>query len=364
MDKPFLSQEEIDALLRGSGLEVKENSSAIEENDEILTPEEKDILCEIGNISAGASSTALSELLRQKVIINIPTIWVTTLKDLHESFQTPYIAVEVNYTTGIEGKNLFIVKMDDAAVIADIMMGGTGENVSSQMDEITMSAVSEAMNQMIGFSATSMSELFRKTVEISPPTITTINVKEDRDNYIWDPEQKIIIISFKLKVGEILQSEIMLLMNPEVAKQQVSYLTSASYDQAAVSSTPIEAEEQHLLPAATENPSDKKPELSESQKIRTNNDNYRNLDLILDVPLRLSVMLGRTKRNISDVLGFNLGTIIELERLADEPVDILVNDTLIAKGEVVVVNEYFGVRITSIISPENRVRNLGKDIIE
>jgi flagellar motor switch protein FliN/FliY len=140
MGNGFLSQEEIDALLKQA-----EESLEIEISNQdriVLTAQEQDILGEIGNINAGAASTALSELLGQRVIMDVPKIWVTTYQELHESYQVPYILVEVNYISGIEGSNQFVIKTSDAAIIADLMMGGNGKNPPSELDEISISAVS------------------------------------------------------------------------------------------------------------------------------------------------------------------------------------------------------------------------------
>ncbi|MGI6452798.1 MAG: flagellar motor switch phosphatase FliY [Syntrophomonadaceae bacterium] len=350
MEKPFLSQEEIDVLLKHHNAEGNKYMSF-----EPLSEEEKDTLCEIGNISTGASSTVLSELLGQKVTINVPILWVTTLGELHGSFQVPYILVEVNYTSGLSGKNLLLLKTMDAAIIADIMMGGTGENPPEQLDEYSLSALSEAMNQMIGFSATSMSEMFQRKISISPPTITTVSLDQEDIN-ILEMNQQIVVICFQLKVGQILQSEIMLLMEIEVAKKEVEYLFSHNKpEQAPQTATPARE------PADSYQDNETEPGASKSAPSSELKDpiDKQNLNLILDIPLKLSVVLGKTRKTIEDVVGLGVGSIVELEKFADEPVEIMVNGTLIARGEVVVVDEYFGVRITDIISPENRIKNLG-----
>lgn len=359
MERPFLSQEEVDALLSGS---PANDSADINKEESSLTFEEQDVLREIGNINAGSATTALSELLSQRVIINTPTLKFTTPGELLGGFNTPYLLVEVEYTTGIEGNNVFVLKAEDAAVIANLMMGGDGQNVSPQMDEITMSAVSEAMNQMCGFSATSLSQMFQRTIEISPPRIRSM---ENTENVEANPEfglsPNIVVISFALQIGEILSSEIMLIITAEVAKQQVQYLIADSVK--AINSMPEPAQEipapaaaptPALVSVPAPGPIRPEPIVVDDAPVPMNN----NLNLILDIPLRLSVLLGRTKRNLADVLKLTQGSIVELERMETEPVDILVNDTLIARGEVVVVKEYFGVRITDIISAENRIKNL------
>jgi flagellar motor switch protein FliN/FliY len=339
LGKSFLSQEEVDALL----------GTANNYFSQPLNTEEQDVLREIGNINAGSASTALSELLNQRVIINTPTLKFTTLKELHNEFDSPYLLVEVEYTTGINGSNIFIIKSQDAAIIANLMMGGNGQNCCSTVDEIAISAVSEAMNQMIGYSATSLSEMFNTVIVISPPKIKLIENKNDDELFELDTSEQIVVISFELKIGDILQSQIMLVMNIDVAKQQVQYLLEDTNKEFSNFVSDVKINDTINTPA------------SQSQGPTEGNSSFPNtgnLNLILDVPLRLSVLLGRTKRNIADVLRLTQGSIVELERLESEPVDILVNDKLIARGEVVVVKEYFGVRITDIISTENRLKNL------
>lgn len=341
MEKTFLSQEEIDGLLGAGNQDPKF----------ILSAEEKDVLGEIGNISAGSASTALSEILNQRVIINAPSISFTTLNELHQRFATPYLLIEIEYTSGITGKNLFILKSEDAAVIANIMMGGTGRNVSGEIDEFTLSAVSEAMNQMIGYSATSMSEMFNRIISISPPQVRLISVKEDATQIESDILQQIVVIAFQLKIGDLLESQIMLVMNIDMARSYAIYLMEDTVKGAG-----------NLAPRPDDSDNGEAGRsIPQGKNITAENPlilHNGNLNLILDVPLRLSVLLGRTKKSIGDILKLTHGSIVELERFENEAVDILVNDKLIARGEVVVVKEYFGVRITDIISTENRLKNL------
>jgi len=348
MGKSFLSQEEIDALL-GAG---SQDSNIAENNAETLSAEEQDVLSEIGNINVGSASTALSELLNQTVIINAPTLNYTTLNELHQGFASPYLFVQVEYTSGIEGNNIFILKAEDASLIANIMMGGNGEDISPEMDEITLSAVSEAMNQMIGYSATSLSEMFNKIIEISPPQLNMIESQNDVMQLGMNAFEQLVVISFKLQIGDLLESQIMLVLKLDVAKLHVRYILEDTAKE--LGSITPKTEDTHKEATLSSIPQEK-------NLIEKNNTlllNSGNLNLILDVPLRLSVLLGRTKRSIADILKLTHGSIVELERLEHEPVDILVNEKLIARGEVVVVKEYFGVRITEIISMENRLKNL------
>ncbi|NLV21136.1 MAG: flagellar motor switch phosphatase FliY, partial [Syntrophomonadaceae bacterium] len=220
MEKSFLSQEEIDALLSADS----QASDNAENETMTLTADEQDVLSEIGNINVGAASTALSELLDQTVIIDTPTLSYTNLSEIHRRFTAPYVFVEVQYTAGIEGNNLFILKAEDAAVIANIMMGGNGQNIASEMDEYTLSAVAEAMNQMMGFSATALSEMFNRTIEISPPQVKLISVSEDPVQLDMDLYESMVTTSFKLQIGDLVESQIILIVSLEVARKHIQYL--------------------------------------------------------------------------------------------------------------------------------------------
>lgn len=358
MEKSFLSQEEIDALLNADS-QASDNA----ENEAMtLTADEQDVLSEIGNINVGAASTALSELLDQVVIIDTPTLSYTNLDELHRGFAAPYVFVEVQYTAGIEGNNLLILKAEDAAVIANIMMGGNGQNIASEMDEYTLSAVAEAMNQMMGFSATALSEMFSRTIEISPPQVKLISVKEEPIQLDMDIYETMVTTSFKLQIGDLVESKIILIVSLEVARTHVQYIledTAKDLDSIAPATPATPATGPATGTVLVAGPEDTKPATRTVPVVGVDLPaDSGNLNLILDVPLRLSVLLGRTKRNIGDILKLTHGSIVELERLENEPVDILVNEKLIARGEVVVVKENYGVRITEIISMENRLINL------
>ncbi|KKM12316.1 hypothetical protein SY88_03960 [Clostridiales bacterium PH28_bin88] len=355
MSNSFLSQEEIDALLQ----QHSETATIEEPFDEHHSPEltgaEKDALGEIGNISMGSAATALSQLLNQRVTITTPRVSITTQPQLFASFSTPYIAVEVNFTRGLEGSNLLIIKVSDAYIIADLMMGGDGKNPVQELTELQLSAVGEAMNQMIGSAATSMSSIFQTAVSISPPAVEPIKFGEQHYHSPLVNGDAIVVVSFRMEIGDLIDSEIMQVMPLRVAKKEVDMLLRpsspplpASEDQPAKEPAPgpaqVSWDTRDYPPAVYDRGVDQPPP--------------KNIDLILDVPLQISVVLGKTRKPIKDVLGLTPGTIVELEKLADEPVDILVNGTLIAHGEVVVINENFGVRITSIASAVERINNL------
>ncbi|CAG7841080.1 hypothetical protein CLOHAE12215_02504 [Clostridium haemolyticum] len=389
-DNGFLSQDEIDSLLNGDeNNDVQENSDeSIEENikdvenaqessKDKITDIEMDLLGEIGNISMGSASTALSTIIGSVVNITTPQVSSTTLEKLRNTFEVPNIALEVKYTSGIVGGNLLVMKIPDAAVIANLMMGGDGRiEEKSELTEIEESAVSEAMNQMIGSAATSMATMFSREVNISPPVYkiwkdTSMplceTIKENDD---------IIKVSFKLTIGDLVDSNIMQIFPIKTAKKIVSIMMGQEEKGEAVEQSSNKTQQINKMqnqetssnsqvePKPVETYTKSQPQVNIQKAsfapLQESNINGvpQNIDLILDVPLEISVVLGKTKKSIKDILDLGTGSLIELDKLAEEPVEIYVNGKKIAYGEVVVVDENFGVRIVNIVSGEERVKSL------
>lgn len=371
MASQFLSQEEIDALIRRA------------EEPEPLEELEKDALGEIGNMAMGAAATALSEILGVRVSITTPHVSVTTLEEFFSSFTVPYVVVEVNFTEGVEGLNVLVVKVSDAAIIADLMMGKEAQAESETLDEMQLSAVGEAMNQMIGSAATSMSLIFKVLVKVSPPRVEIVRTPGGFPPLALAGSQRAAVVSFCMKVGELVNSEIMQVVPVEVAQKEARLLLGAvSSPAAAPEEAPsLEKEEVSPLPGKEEQAPPEAPVVSAAppetpsfepvagEKLKAvpfpqgvTPEAYplgsRNLDLLLDVPLNVTVILGRAKKPIKEVLELLPGGIVELEKLVDEPVEVLVNGILVAEGEVVVVNENFGVKIINILSPSERIHYL------
>lgn len=381
-----LSQEEINALLNDvqsdSASESDKNNQ--EENTELyLTSIEKDTIGEIGNISLGSSATALSTLLGMKVEITTPTVSIVRKTGLTEEFPYEHVSLQVNYVEGFDGENIFLMKASDAAIISDIMLGGSGEEVNEELSDIALSAVQEAMNQMMGSSATSMSTVFSKRVDISPPVVEYEDIDKLEEVYEKIDEEVFVKVSFQLKVGDLIDSNIMQLIPLNFAKELVNNLLEPEPESIAEeqSESVLEEAEVDNIPAqqqATEQSKDEQDSdepqqigvkaqknapvqtasFSEFQPVDLSTKNQRNLDMLLDVPLQVTVELGRTRQNVSEILELASGSIIELDKLAGEPVDVLVNNKLIAKGEVVVIEENFGVRVTDIVSKADRLKNL------
>jgi flagellar motor switch protein FliN/FliY len=381
-----------------------------------LSSIEQDALGEIGNITFGSAATALSTLLGKKVDITTPTVTLVHRKDLDEEFPKPHVAVSVTYVDGFQGINSLVIKTLDAQIIADLMLGGEGKPDEAELNEIHISAVQEAMNQMMGSSATSMSTIFNRFVNISPPGINILNVTNGEGVESLPPDDKFIKISFRLTIGDLIDSAIMQLLPISFAKEMVATLMGGTSDptpatapaSAAQPSAGTPAHQPHhaaagqgpmVTPAAQVPPApqyDAPPQYAASpaahqyavppaaaysgpqtyggmpgrnvsvQPVQFANfqgapfvqAEDSNLNLLLDIPLKVTVELGRTQKQIKDILELSQGSIIELDKLAGEPVDILVNNKLIAKGEVVVIDENFGVRVTDIVSQWDRIQKL------
>lgn len=381
MVSDMLSQEEINALLQGtnsdasnepSGNDASDQSNMSNDVNDYLDSMEQDALGEIGNISFGSAATTLSTLLNQKVDITTPTVSVITRARLMEEFPKPHVSVQVEYTEGFEGENLLVIRTEDAQIIADLMLGGDGTNPKEELTDMHLSAVQEAMNQMMGSAATSMSTIFNKRVDISPPQIDVLDVQNEKGI----PHEDILIkVSFRLRVGELIDSSIMQLLPVPFAKELIQQLFnpgsgSEPKEEPKQEATPQPKQEASSRPVEQPMPSSR-PTYEKQQPVDVQPARFaeftapaldeqesQNLNLLMDIPLNVTVELGRTKKSIREILELSPGSIIELDKLAGEPVDILVNNKMIAQGEVVVIDENFGVRITKISSQEDRIRKL------
>ncbi len=408
-DGNFLSQDEIDALMNN-----QEDEESAADNGaggpvfKDLNSEEIDVIGEVNNIAMGSSATALSTLLDEKVDITTPEVEVKTFQQLIEEYDRPCVLVKVEYVEGIEGLSLLVIDTEDAAVIADLMMGGDGlEGMDQEMlNEISISAVGEAMNQMMGAASTAMSNILDVLVNISPPTAEYIDlddvIEEGRDWF--DPDENIVVTSFKLKVGDVIDSsfkqissydfvknlansllqggtglmdntideeeiekEIKEEVDTTVKEEYQETVSSQALNQAAASTQPRntsdqQSSQQRREPQSRNIEREEKVDIKSAQFPEFNEASSQplpnNMELIKDVPLEVTVRLGKTVMKIRDILDLGDGSIIELDKLAGEPVDLLVNGKLVAKGEVVVIDENFGFRVKDIISPAERLSKI------
>lgn len=377
-----LSQEEISALMN--------NSDDANQND-LLTDAEKDAIGEIGNISMGTAATTLFSLVNRKVDISTPVVSFATWNDICDAYEKPCVFIRIAYTVGLDGSNILVLKEHDVKVITDLMMGGDGTNTDGELGELHLSAISEAMNQMMGSAATSLSSMLNKTIDISPPVADLVDLQDNIDESAIAEflSGSFVKISFKMEIGDLVDSEIMQLYPVSFAKEMCASITKNM--EADTNSTSNEAEKtvsaQPVTPQPQMNQQMSQPMGGQQvmsqqmgqpmmgQPMMTPNMNQmyaqpvnvqpaqfqafnpsiaqvagaENIGLIMDVPLEVSVELGRTTKSIHEILDFAPGTIIELNRIAGEPIDILVNGKYVAKGEVVVIEESFGVRITEIV---------------
>lgn len=353
MGDGFLSQAEIDALLNS------EHSK--EKTDEGFSQEDKDVIGEIGNIAMGAAASALSTIIDREVSITTPQVEITDFASLKETFHVPNIALEIEYVEGLTGSSLLIMKIGDASVVAQLMMMEEEIVPKLELDEMAISAISEAMNQMIGAAATSMSQMLGRMINISAPAVTIWDQNTQSLQYL-DQESPLVKVAFRMVIEGVMDSTIMQIFSMETAKEIRGILLGsledggptpeengkvvAGKEKVQAEAETKQEEEQFTLPP---------PKLDSTQGKKEKD---TNIEMILDIPLEVSVILGRTRRSISEVLSFNTGTLVELDKMVDEPVEILVNGKLVALGEVVVVEENFGVKVTDIISSVERAQKL------
>ena len=374
MSESFLSQEEIDSLL-------KKNNDV--NNDNILNDSAIDVLGEVGNISMSTAATTLSTILNKKVDITTPRVNVTPFQNFIDKFKAPYVLLQVQFEEGLNGTNAMMISMKDASIIANVMMGGDGTNPNPDLSEIELSAVSEAMNQMIGSASTSISQLLGRTIDIRPPLVQVLNESEAVNLQGMSTEESIVHINFDMKIESLIDSEIMQIFTLQAANEIVDKMLGDIGTAEPQLEKPVQTqqqpentapraqadqlmeqqgqqlinENQEYIPTEDSNVYIKKPEFSPLQKVRTTSTG-QNIDLILDVPLELSVVLGKTKRTVKDILDLEPGSIVELDKYAEEPLEVFANGKLIAHGEVVVIEESFGIRINNIISAKERVESL------
>ena len=378
MSESLLSQDEINALLQ------EQNKS--ESDYEELTLQQIDALGEIGNISMGTAATTLNTLLSQKVTITTPKVDVIPWTEFVNIAQQDLISISVDYVEGLTGICVMMLKEQDVKIITDLMFGGDGKGqfVNEEINEIHLSAISEAMNQMIGSASTSMAQLFNKKIDISTPTAIKADANLDSLYEKLGQPKHLVRVSFNMVVdNKIINSELMQVLPIQFAKDLISPLMEIELDEESAAlieqdSNPIDKSNEIMSNASTEPISVPKsnyyqeevhhtasqpsyghssvargvpvqqvsfPAFEESVGAYFKNEN---LDLLEDVSLEVTVELGRTTKKIKEVLDFGKGSVIELDRLEGEPVDVLVNGKFIAKGEVVVIDENFGIRITDI----------------
>ena len=422
----MLSQDEINALLSGMDLGGGSDSSDTQEvsdsglgdTADMLTEVEKDAIGEVANISMGSSATTLYSLVNRKVNITTPVVELANWANVLVDYEKPCVFILIKYTAGLDGSNILVLKEQDVKVITDLMMGGDGTNIDGELGELHLSAISEAMNQMMGSAATSLSTMLGTVIDISPPdaTLRDLNMVQDGGEIAEFLGGTFVKISFRMQIDDLVDSTLMQLYPIEFAKKLVETFMDTQMPDAphepepapAPAPTPQPMPEEtsmgtqpmgtppmggmpqmdpqmqmgmpgmgmpqmgmpgmgmpqmgmpqmqmapQMMPQMQMNPQMQNVNIQPAQFQNfstgyTSVPGQENIGLIMDVPLEVTVELGRTTKVISEILDFAPGTIIELDKIAGEPVDVLVNGKFVAKGEVVVIEESFGVRVTEII---------------
>ena len=413
----MLSQEEINALLAGGAFDTMGTADS-DTPDEILSDDEKDAIGEICNISMGTAATTLYSLVGQRVDITTPRVECGTWDELLVGFENrPCVTLQIGYKEGLDGNNLMVLREQDVKIITDLMMGGDGTNTEGELGELHLSAISEAMNQMMGSSSTSLSSMINRKIDILPPIAQIIELNDHLQFEEYAPflKGKFVKVSFKMTIGDLVDSEMMQLFPTDFAKNLYQMCTGIvdssseedlslgmnsminepepqvqepepqaqqTYEQPVYQLPPMQGQGEQppygmppygmpqygappygmpQMPQYGAPPYGMYAPMPEQQvnvqaaQFQTFNpdivaSNQReNIGLIMDVPLEVTVELGRTNKSIKDILEFAPGTIIELNKIAGETVDVLVNGKYVAKGEVVVIEESFAIRVTEII---------------
>ncbi|WP_167956866.1 flagellar motor switch phosphatase FliY [Anaerosporobacter faecicola] len=398
----MLSQEEINALLGSIDNDDSSANNTASGSSESLTADEKDAVGEISNISMGTAATTLSTLVNNKVVITTPVVSYSTWEELSQEFGKPCVFIQISYKEGLDGNNILILNESDVKIITDLMMGGDGTNVAGELSDLHLSAIGEAMNQMMGSASTSLSSMLEKKVDISPPVASLVDLNSTIDeseisDFLKHPFVK---VAFKMEIGDLVDSQIMQLYPFDFARdlykkfsesgsnadthEQSNVQSNAPEPQPAPQVQPQMQQMPPVQPMMGQQPMMNQPmpgygtvpmyqgqmpymqpnmgQMMPMQDINVQPAQFQpfnnvaaqlpgqeNIDLIMDVPLEVTVELGRTNKSIKEILDFAPGTIIELNKLAGEPIDVLVNGKFVAKGEVVVIEECFGIRVTEII---------------
>jgi len=378
--------------------------------DAIFNSMEIDMLGEILNISLGASATSASNMLSRRVEITTPEVEVVSKENFQYDSLEPAIGVGVDYVEGIKGKNVMIFKRMDIKAIVEILMGGIEiPDDEFELNEMNISAVRELMNQMMGGAATSISEFLGCTIDITPPTSFEITDREFIKTEYFPDAENLVLIGFDFTIQDAINTKFLSVMTVELAREIISrfdMLSARSSDEdidineqiekgwkdsepklvqeATVVEKQIEKEPQKEVKAEIkEEPKEvKKEEQQQVSKpkakpklkresggtklIEVKTPQYEdfqlgngaddkeatNYDLIMDVPLQVSVELGRTVKQVKDIMEFTEGTLVVLDKLVGEFADLYVNGQLIAKGDVVVIDDSFGFRVSEIIREE------------
>jgi len=343
-----LSQDEIDALLQGAD-DMLSGSARVPAGDfapaqAALSPVEREAVADFLNSSMSSVMPALSGYLGKNIIIGNALVEVKNADQIRADFPRQYVQVSVNFSGGVNGRNIVLLSMNDAGVISSLMMGDDSGTPPATLSEAHQSTLQEFVSQMMSTIATQLSNKIGKGVNTTAPDLAIV-----QGNIAVPGTPDVVKITYNLTIQNLINSKMYHLMNIELAGEiaRGSYVPQMQQQEYRTDAAPQKSAQVGISPVRF-------PPLGEGmQSVPTGN-----INLLLDVPMTLTVELGRTRQLVKDILGLGEGSIIELDKLAGEPVDLLVNGKLIARGEVVVIDENFGVRVTDIVSPAERIAKM------
>ena len=425
----------------------------------IFSPMEIDAIGEIMNISLGSSATAVYNMLDHRVDITTPSVSVVPIEEFTLGELEPAIGIEIKYVSGLEGSNIMLLKRHDVKTIVEILMGTEISDEEFEFNDLTISAVCEVMNQMMGAASTALSDFLGRSVNISTPQSFTLDDLDqfEREHFQYDSGM-VVVAKFMLSIENVLKSEFVNVMSVDLAREliagfgvdlsdgegkgakseeevkpepstggaklsqeeierlmsggapsapppassgsgklsqeEIERLMSggapsapppASSGSGKLSQEEIEQLMSGMAPSAAQAAPPRQPEPQQSSArpyeaagqympappayageprvINTKpvqlppldvadkigQEQAQNLELIMSVPLEVSVEIGRTRRKVEDILTFSKGSLVVLDKLAGDQVDLFVNGLCVARGDVVVIDDNFGIRITEVL---------------
>ncbi|MCG8572534.1 MAG: flagellar motor switch phosphatase FliY [Spirochaetes bacterium] len=375
MSDGSLSQDEIDALLQGTddiGGDTNGATGGGAEASGSLSQQETAALLDLINNASANIGGSLTAMIGKQISISNPRIETIDLTGLQNQLPDEIVEVKMDYESGITGEHYYLVEVPLAQTIGGLMMGQEG----NELTEASLSAVSEAMNVISGNSSNTIGTKIKKELKPSPPVIN----KVDKNSLTLSPSTEYVKILYDFNIEGSPPSNLIEIFSLNVVKEITSAILPASNEPVAEApqqqqmGMPQQQQQQPMMgQPMMQQPMMGQPMMGQQmmgqQPIQSvqfsslNTPGYDtsgsgNINLLMDVNMEMTVELGRTRKSIKDILGMGEGTVIELDKLAGEPVDVLVNGKLIAKGEVVVIDENFGVRVTEIVNPLDRISDL------
>ncbi|HDR6285120.1 flagellar motor switch protein [Bacillus cereus] len=304
---------------------------------EHLTQEEKDVLGEIANISIGSASTVLSTLLNQPVTISTPNVEAINVRH-YDGVPVPFVILNVDFVEGLKNENVFVFTKDVALTMVDLMMMGTGEvDPEKELTELELSGIKEIMNQMMGHAATAMSEMFQEKMDMTPPNVKFVTLKEEME-YLGESMEvdELVQITFNLEIGDLLQSKMYQILPISEAKEMVRRLLYPMVEEEEIATEEIEEE---IIVEPVVQPIEFK-EVKQMEPV------YMDTSILQNVEMNVKFVFGSTVKTIQDILSLQENEAVVLDEDIDEPIRIYVNDVLVAYGELVNVDGFFGVKVT------------------